>query len=322
MAVGGRRHVRVVGILNLRVGEAVADGDALELDRQPLPVLVGAPDPVGDVRDVMPGVRLARHVKVVVREVGVLGEELLEEVVHVVRDAHLVVVIARPVAEARARWLVDKDEVCVLVPAVGVAHGARAVGIHAAGAVLREERELRGAAGPAGEPEHHRRIGGGRTRAERPVEIVFGPGARGQPVVARVLLHVVAEPRAQPVRALLHRCGGHRRRGREEDGEGAQHCNHWPATNADADLRSDRPVRLCRTETRTLHRRNAATLATVSPESESDSATGLTRRLNAARAPRASPDGPPCVQGHGLRQKHEPARGGAPLCRGRERAIS
>ena len=115
VAVGRDDHLRIIGVLDERVGQAVAHGGAFEVDvhsaRRGL--LVVLPDLVRSGGLVVPRVRLTKGEEVVLLVLRVLLEELLQEVVHVDCDTLLVVVLACAVAEARARRLVDVEQIGV-----------------------------------------------------------------------------------------------------------------------------------------------------------------------------------------------------------------
>mmetsp|Transcript_32837 Transcript_32837/g.83924 ORF Transcript_32837/g.83924 Transcript_32837/m.83924 type:complete len:337 (-) Transcript_32837:330-1340(-) len=174
------RVVAVRAVLDGGVGETVADGKALHRDvHRHGAVGGGVPDGVGDRRDVVPGIRLAGDEKVAALELRVGLEELLQEVQHVAGDLHLVVhaVLVRvAVGEAGADGLVHKDHGVLHVPAVGRL-GQRHVLVHVPGAVLYEHRQLRGAARPAGHPQHHGVVCLHGARLEQEVEHVSVGGA-------------------------------------------------------------------------------------------------------------------------------------------------
>ena len=85
-----------------------------------------------------------------------VGVELLEEIVHVGGDAHFVVVLAPPVREARARGLVDVEQVGARVPGEVVQDGLVSQGVDRARPVLPEERDQGRAPGPSRHPHDHR----------------------------------------------------------------------------------------------------------------------------------------------------------------------
>ena len=82
-------------------------------------------------------------------------EKLLDKVVHVIRDAHLVVVEAGAVGESRASWLVDVEQIGFSVPRVRVGYGITTISIYGAGPILAEECDLGRAARSAGHPHHN-----------------------------------------------------------------------------------------------------------------------------------------------------------------------
>ena len=190
-------------VLVPRLRPAVADGQARQRDDAVLGLAVAVEDVLGEVRHVVPRVRLAGHEEVDRRAVGfheLVGVEVEEgeqEGVHGRGDVVVVpAAVRRPRrpasgAQARAEGLVDEEDVRRLVPAVGV-HGD----VVGPAAELREPQraELQpqavhaAAAGPAVEPEHEglrrRRL----RRLEEPVEELRAPAARveqARPVPAR-----------------------------------------------------------------------------------------------------------------------------------------
>ena len=159
------RVVRVRPVLDPRVRQPVADGDPLQVERRGLSrgVAVVLDDAGRDRGDVVAGVALARDEEVVAQQLGLLVEELEQEVQNVVRDLLLardVVGGVGRVGEARAHGLVDEEHVVADVPAERVLR-ERQVVLDAEGPVLVEDGELGGAAGAARHPEDQR-VGGGR----------------------------------------------------------------------------------------------------------------------------------------------------------------
>mmetsp|Transcript_17074 Transcript_17074/g.37631 ORF Transcript_17074/g.37631 Transcript_17074/m.37631 type:complete len:279 (-) Transcript_17074:348-1184(-) len=132
-------HVRVPLVLLLRVGQAVSDGDTLQRDLE-VTLRGGLPQLVRDCGNVVPGIALPEQVELVVLVLWVLLVESLHELVHVGRDASLIV-NAESGREPSARRLVNPDHVGVGVPRAWV-RGGSAILVYLARAVLREERQL------------------------------------------------------------------------------------------------------------------------------------------------------------------------------------
>lgn len=170
----GERHIPLV--LLLGVGEAVSDGKALEVDEASVTSRkagVATNHGAGDGGDVMSSVGLSEDVEVEGLVGGVLLEETVKEVLHVVSHALFVVARGAAIGEACADGLVDPDHRGVVVPRFGVQGEAEVVLDHVR-AVLPEEGELGGAAGAAGHPQDDGVGGGIVPGLEHPVEEVLG----------------------------------------------------------------------------------------------------------------------------------------------------
>ena len=133
---------------------------------------------VGNGGDVVASVGLAGDVEVLALELRELLEEFDHELSHVLSDLLLVDVVVdeASVGEASANGLVDVEQVGVAVPGVGVTLESNSVILELVGAVLVEQRDLRGAAWAASQPEYERVVLGAVAGLEPPVEHVVVVG--------------------------------------------------------------------------------------------------------------------------------------------------
>mmetsp|Transcript_38099 Transcript_38099/g.84883 ORF Transcript_38099/g.84883 Transcript_38099/m.84883 type:complete len:415 (+) Transcript_38099:469-1713(+) len=150
--------VRVSPKLDLRLCEAIPDGDTLQVDVRPLLVLIGQPDTVGNSGHVVTRITLSGDKEWQISEFRVSLVEGVEEVEHVLPNTLFVVytiTLIVTVAEARVDGLVHEDHVVVTVPAV-LRLSERHVVVDGVGAVLVEYGQLATAARTPSHPQNHR----------------------------------------------------------------------------------------------------------------------------------------------------------------------
>lgn len=140
-------HGAVVGVLSVGVSQAVANEHRLEVD---VAVLVGE-DFGGEDRDVVPSIRLACYVEVLLGVLRELFEKERQEGVDVLASSNGVADRAAAVRIANVDRLVQEDDGCVAVPGAGVVFDLDLV-VDGGGPELEEEAGQRGAAWAAVEP--------------------------------------------------------------------------------------------------------------------------------------------------------------------------
>jgi hypothetical protein len=168
--------VGVVLVLDGRICQAVADGEALERDLVLRILLIALENAVRNSRNVVPSVGLTGDEKVVVGEVLMVGKPHGDEVVHVFSHLSLVVIVVGrevTIGEAGAGRLVDKDDARVVVPGERV-DCCGTIGIRGARAVFGGQSEHAAAARAACHPENDGIMDRIIAALEPPVEVVLG----------------------------------------------------------------------------------------------------------------------------------------------------
>ena len=141
-------HGTVLSVLSLGVGQAVADGNALEVD---VTVLVGQ-DLGGEDGDVVASVRFTSDVEWLLSIFGEVVEEKGQQGVDVLAGSDGAGDGTTTVGVTSVDGLVNEDDRGVAVPRVVVVHQLE-LGVDAGGAELHEETHHGGAAGAAVQPE-------------------------------------------------------------------------------------------------------------------------------------------------------------------------
>jgi hypothetical protein len=141
VVVGGDGHVSVILVLHFGVCEAVADGGSFQVDpnriTRKVPIVV--PDLVRHCRHIMASIALTESVKRKLVVLGVLFEELLKEIVHVLGNTSLIVVRTGDwVGETCASGLVNVQNVGLGVPRKGIGGSVAAFSVDLARPVLAE----------------------------------------------------------------------------------------------------------------------------------------------------------------------------------------
>ena len=159
-------HFGIIGILHLGIGQAIANGQASQVQVQQgrrivvlcvvvlgksLIALVNA---MRNGRHVMTGIRFADNIqrRRLVLRIGL--QQGLQKVVHIFGNHLFIGIRFGAIRKAHARWLIQPNDVGRFRPRIGIDRRAGAIGIHGAGSIFRQEGHGTGTARSARQPQN------------------------------------------------------------------------------------------------------------------------------------------------------------------------